>query len=133
MKRFPFLQVAVIVALMVTIVSCGMPMNTQGGYYEEAPTARNSYYGNNVIVVERDPFTGQYYQVSPYGTYSTPYGYSSPYDSRYYNTNRYRNNTTYSRNRQVYQQQPRQQEQPRVTSPQERDEARKRILGKKEN
>ena len=134
MKRFPFLQTALIVTLMIVAVSCSMPRSASGGYYEEQePVRRNVYYGNsnygsNVIVVERDPFTGRYYQVSPY---STPYGYySSPfdrnYDSRYYNNR----NSYYNRGNNV---QRGQTEEQRRESLRNMEEAKESILGKKLN
>ena len=130
MKRFPFLQVAVMVALMVTIVSCTLPQQASGGYYEDnGPSRRNAYYGNqyygnDVIIVERDPYTGRYYQVSPYGTSASPYGfYSSPYNSRYY-----RGDSYYSTPRQNRQSQEQSAEGQRRMG-----EAKESILGKKRN
>lgn len=128
MKRFPFLQVAFMVALMVTIVSCTLPREASGGYYEDDGPARrnayygNPYYGNDVIIVERDPYTGRYYQVSPYGAYSSPYGvYSSPYNSR-----RYRGDNYYSTPRQN-----RQSQEQRAEGQRRINEAKESILGKK--
>src|SRR3712207_1867934 len=79
MKRFPFLQVVVLAVLLVTVASCSVPMGTSGEYYEDAPARGNVYYGDpyygntNTIIVERDPYTGRYYQVSPRG-YGSVYG-----------------------------------------------------------
>jgi hypothetical protein len=75
MKQSNFLSMALIVVLMVFAVSC-TPLQESVGGYEEAPGRRvyrqMPYGGNQVIVLERDPFTGQYFQVSPYGYYGGP-------------------------------------------------------------
>jgi hypothetical protein len=89
-------------------------MATTDDYYDQAPHA-NVYYGDpyygsvNTIIVERDPYTGRYYQVSPgYGTgvYGAPaYGYGRRQQhyggGRYYNNNNrnYNNNRNNSNNR----------------------------------
>jgi hypothetical protein len=102
MKRFNFLSVAVIAVLMVFAVGCTTLQESAGGYYEDAPRSRayrQAPFGSNqVIVVERDPFTGQYYQVSPYGHYGSRYdnfGYGYPASPRVYNRGGgyYRGNT----------------------------------------
>src|SRR6476469_5243683 len=114
MKRFFFIQVAVLALLVVSVASCGVPMATTDDYYDQAPRA-NVYYGDpyygsvNTIIVERDPYTGRYYQVSPgYGTgvYGAPaYGYGRRQQhyggGRYYNNNNrnYNNNRNNSNNR----------------------------------
>ncbi|OLY92930.1 hypothetical protein SAMN05444008_10426 [Cnuella takakiae] len=82
MKQINIVPMALIAVLMILAVSCTPLQQTQGGY-EEAPGSsrvyRNAPYGNQqVIVVERDPYSGQYFEVSPYGYYGgTPY-YGSP-------------------------------------------------------
>src|SRR5689334_14873790 len=90
MKRFSFLPMVVLAALMVAIASCSTPMSTSGDYYEDAPARGNVYYsdpylgGVNTIIVERDPYTGRYYQVSP-GYYGGGGVYRAPaYPSRRY-------------------------------------------------
>lgn len=113
MKRFPFLQVALMASLMVVAASCGMPMGATGEYYEDAPVRRNVYSGrpyygnNNVVIVERDPYTGRYYEVSPYGgVYNAPYGRypgtyrtnGGRYNNRSYDSYPRRNSGTYERN-----------------------------------
>ena len=148
MKRFSFSLVAVMVTLMVLAASCSMPMGATGGYYEEdAPVRGNVYYsqpyGSNVIVVERDPYTGRYYEVSPYGrSYGNVYGNSYPYRN---NRRVYNNGGAYNRNydrnnvqqRQQQQQQRveqlhQQQEQRRETVRQ-MDNSKESILGKKKD
>jgi hypothetical protein len=139
MKRFPFLQVAVMVALMVVVVGCSMPRSVAGGYYEDSePTYRNGYYGNtyggNVIVVERDPFTGRYYEVSPYGAPSRYYGNSygnRSYDSRYYNNRNSRNNNSYYRGDNGQKRQA--QEQQRRETTRQMESTKESILGQKKN
>ena len=156
MKRFSFLQVVVLAALLVTVASCGAPMYSEGDAYEDAPRA-NVYYsdpyfgGGNAIVVERDPYTGRFYQVSPglYGgdVYSTP---ANPYYGRRYNNNRYYNNNrnvnsnrNYNSNRsnnnyyRTYPQnqrtQPQQTPVQRQQVQQQRNEAKDAILGHRRN
>jgi hypothetical protein len=154
MKKFSFIQVAILAVLLATVASCGMPMGATGDYYEDAPARRGTYYGDpyysnrNVVVVERDPYTGQYYQVvpGPYGVYGAP---AYPYSNRTYNQRRYNNNNRINNNRnyntgrsnngyyrtnpQV--QQPRQQQTPAQQEQirRERADAKDAILGPKRN
>ena len=129
MKRFHFLQTALIAVLMVVAASCTSIREASEGDYENAPARRqvfaDPYYGNrNVIVLERDPFTGQYYQVSPFGSFSDSYygfGYGYPYNSRYYNRGGGYYRSAPSR---APQQSPQQREA-------NRNAARETILGKK--
>jgi hypothetical protein len=104
MKNTNFLLVAMIATLAVFAVSC-MPAR-ELGEYDEPVSSRpvyNSPYGSNVIVVERDPYTGRYYQVSPSNGYylNDPY-YNSYYSNRYYNNSYGRNTGRYYDNRRVY-------------------------------
>lgn len=80
MRRFNFQSMALIAVLLVTFASCTALQETAGGY-EEAPSRRRvysaapyGYGGQQVIILERDPYTGQYYQVTPFG-YNSPYGF----------------------------------------------------------
>ena len=141
MKQVSFLQVVVLAALMVTAVSCGMPMGATGDYYEEAPTS--GYYGGaHTIIVERDPYTGRYYQVSP-GLYGrTTYGSRAyPYNRRPVANRRYNNNSNRNFNNQnsgYYKtypqaQQPRQTPAQREQIRQEREQTKESILRKKRN
>ena len=101
MKRFKFLQVALIAVLVVAAVSCGIPRSVSDEYYDDYPSG-NVYYGNPYgappVILQRDPFTGQYYQVTPYGAYAYPstpyYGYNRGY--RYRNNNHYGNRGGYN-------------------------------------
>ena len=159
MKRFTFLQVGLLAALLVTIVSCSTPRSTSDEYYEDAPAGGNVYYANpysggvNTIIVERDPYTGRYYQVSPgyygggYGARSYPYGYRNHGNSNrgYYNNNRNsgnnrnynnsngNNNGYYRTYPQTQQQRPQPQQMPaqRQQVQQQHDEAKNAILGPK--
>lgn len=142
MKQLSFLHVGLLVVLMVTMVSCGLPKEITSEYYEEVPARRNIYYGDpyysglNTIILERDPFTGRYYQVGP-GLYNGIYGTPIyPYNSRRYNLDRHYNNRTNTSRRNGYyqtfpqkqlQQTPAQREQIR----REREQAKETILGKK--
>ena len=80
MKRTPIVSMVALALLSVVLVSCGMQHAiADEGFEEDRMTNRPYYYnspwaGPNTIVVERDPFTGRYYQVAPGGFYS-PWGY----------------------------------------------------------
>ena len=116
MKRFNFLTVMIALVLMVTAVSCSTMQGTEDEYYgRRVPGSPNRVYVEDpyrgTVVLERDPYSGRYYEVNSYGS---AYGYGNGYDTRYrrYNNNvrsygygrdnRYRNNNTYQ---QQYQQQ----------------------------
>jgi hypothetical protein len=139
MKRFPFLSVVIAGLLMVAAVGCTtmkeLPEDDDYTYQQSrvAPgriLVDDPYYGT--IVLERDPFTGRYYQVNDrFGSYG--------YSSRYNNYDRYRDG--YSRNQNTYYRS--RQQQPVTRAPQntqtedqkreferQKQEARRRILGK---
>lgn len=131
MKRFNFLPVVIALVLLVTAVSCTTMAGTEDGYGRQV-------YGNRVyvedpnrgtVVLERDPWTGRYYEVGPYstyGTYGSPYYGSRVYGSRGYSGRGYRNydrNEGYYRNNQSSNQRPTEQDN------RSRDEARKKVLG----
>ena len=149
MKRISSLQLVLLAVLMVSAVSCGLPMGATGDYYEDAPARGHVYYGNpynsgyNTVIVERDPFTGRYYQVNPRvygGVYARP---AYPSNSRRYNNRSYNNNTRNNaprnstpRNNGNYRYNPRVQEQTPAQKQQlekERAAAKESILGKKRN
>jgi hypothetical protein len=129
MKRFNFLSVVIAMVLLVTAVSCTTMTGTQDDYYN-GDQAR--VYGNRIyvedpyrgtIVLERDPWSGRYYEVSPYGTY-----YGNRYYGRY-DTYR-RNNGYYNRGNNNYQRQPQQPtEEQRRRNEEQKNEARKKVLG----
>lgn len=153
MKRFPFLSVALIGVLMVVAVGCTVPYETAGGGYYEERVDRGGYYGSpygsNVIVVERDPYTGRYYEVNPYRSYGYPAGgrnvYVNPRDSRYYDSRNYNNNRgtrydnnvrnggTYRNNDAARQQQAQQREQQRQADVRQMESTKESILGKKKD
>lgn len=95
MKNPTILSMALIAVLMVLVTSCTPLQQSQGDYEERPSTSRRVYvddpYYNNTTYLVRDPYTGMYYEVRPYG-YS-PYGsyYGRGYDP-YYNDRYYRNN-----------------------------------------
>ncbi|HEX2534899.1 MAG TPA: hypothetical protein VHK69_14240 [Chitinophagaceae bacterium] len=130
MRSFPFLRTAVFAVLMVVAVSCTTTQGLSDEYYDTERADRgfysaDPYLGQRVIVVERDPFTGRYYQVSPGGLYS-------PVDS-YYGTRSYPyGNRSYRRGSGYYRQPvPRgghTTPAPRKTENQ--DKARKNVLGR---
>ncbi len=130
MKRFPFLPVVLSVVLAVAFMSCTTLQGAQGDeYYDRVSSAPNRIYVDDpyrgTIVLERDPYTGRYYDVNAYG-YGTGYGYANDriygrtsyprYDRRVYRTPR--QNTP----QQPTQEQIRQKEK-------NKEEARNKILG----
>ncbi len=142
MKNLKYLQLALIVTLLVTAVSCTV---SRGSYYEEDPYNNSRYYGNtpyygngsNYIILERDPFTGQYYEALPRGG-------SYPYRSNNYGTynNTYRNydrrndrqsSTTTTRNDNNYNEQRQKQEEQRQEEVNKMREAKGSVLGKKKD
>ena len=126
MKSLNLLSVVIAGLLLVTAVSC---TSTRDIYQEDDGyrTSRQApdrilvddpYYGT--IVMERDPFTGRYYQIGTYG--QSGYGYDRYRDARY--------SRNYPRRQVIYQQgtetKPSQTPQQREAS---RQEARKKVLG----
>jgi len=99
MKNSNFLSMGFIAFLMVVAAGCTTMRGTSGEYdeYSEDRSSRRvyvdqSYYGSDQIIFQRDPFTGRYYQVSPYG-YSpgrSPY-YGRNYSNKNYNYRDIRN------------------------------------------
>jgi hypothetical protein len=134
MKRFNFLPVVVAFVLMITAVGCTTMTGTQDEYYERGRTERvyvdDPYRGT--VVLERDPYTGRYYEVNPYGSYNTRvYRGNSGYygrnnNSRYYNRNNRTSRETYERGNQNTQRPTDDQIRDHQKS---RDEARKKVLG----
>ncbi|MGZ3838517.1 MAG: hypothetical protein ACXVMS_14155 [Flavisolibacter sp.] len=134
MKRFHFLSAVVVLVLMVTALSCTSMQGSQDGYYDRAASNRvyidDPYRGT--VVLERDPYTGRYYEVNSYGAYSSPYGYrnrvGNPYysrrsiDNNHYRVYRNSNNNNHSESQE-------QTEQQKKEWNQKREEARKKILG----
>lgn len=127
MKSSNFLSMALIVVLMVVAVGC-TTMQGAMDEYEERPGSRrvilnDPYYSNTTYLV-RDPYTGMYYEVRPYGysPYSTYPGY---YDSRYYGN---RNNRYYRNSQPIRRQSPQQQQK----TQEEIKKSRETILGKKQ-
>ena len=143
MKRFSFLQMAIALVLMVTAVSCTTMQGTEDEYYstQSRRVAADRVYVNDpyrgTVVLERDPYTGRYYEVSsPYSTYNNRYDsrYDSRYDRRYGNSRTSsgsygRNNRNYSNNG-SYQQTPQQPTQEQIKAREkDRQESRKKVLG----
>ena len=113
----------------VLMASCATTQSTSGEDYDDLESTRrignrvyvdDPYYGT--VVLERDPFTGRYYDVT--------YGYrgiGSPYNSwNMYRGGGYRTNPRYYRNNSggTIQQRPSRQE-----APVNKEEARRKILG----
>jgi len=138
MKRFNFLSMVIGVILLVTAASCTTLREADDDYYYERTSSApariyvdDPYMGT--VMMERDPYTGRYYPVTPYG-YGNGYPRTNAY--RYYRQNNryYRNNQGYP----VYQTPPRTNTRPAPQPPtesqirereQKRNEARKKVLG----
>jgi hypothetical protein len=74
MKRFKLLPVAIVLVLMVAVVGCTPMRETERNeYYERVSTAPARVYVDDpyrgTVVLERDPYTGRYYEVNSYGSY----------------------------------------------------------------
>lgn len=132
MKRFNFLSVAIAVMLMITAVGCTTMAGTQDDYYGRGNTRA---YGDRVyvedpyrgtVVLEKDPRTGRYYEVSSYygNRYYGSRAYDPYYGSPYYGRRSggyYRNNNGSSNNQN--------NQKPAEDNRKTRDEARKKVLG----
>ena len=134
MKRFPFLPVVLALVLMVTAWSCTPLQEAGGEYHERVAGTPNRIYVDDpyrgTVILERDPFTGRYYDVEAYR-----YGarrYDPYYRDGYYGSSSYprSNGRIYRAPRQ---QTPRQQPQPSQEDlkqkQQNRDDARRKVLG----
>ena len=130
MKRFNFLSIITIAVLLVTAVSCTTMQPGYGNEYYSTGDRRvpnriyvdDPYYGT--IILERDPYSGRYYQSSPYG-----YGYPSRYyGTPYYRNDRYYRNYGYRNDGYNRQQTDTKSQQ----NQKKREEARKVILGDKQ-
>lgn len=123
MNKLKFLSTAIVLALVVVAVGC-TPMSELNSRYPERPVNNRIYVEDpyrGTIVLERDPYTGRYYEVNTFGNY---------YGNRYYrNHNRYggyyrgwRNNGQYQTPKPPTQEQIRDREK-------NKKEARDKILG----
>ncbi|MDP4264857.1 MAG: hypothetical protein Q8941_20180 [Bacteroidota bacterium] len=85
MKRIRIVQAVAILAIAVTITSCGPAREYHSGYYGPRPQANFSLIISSSpgLVVLRDP-GGRYYYRDPRG-----YIYWRGYDNRYYLDRRY--------------------------------------------
>lgn len=143
MKRFNFSLVAIALVLIVTAVSCTTMAGSQDDYYGQ----ESRVYGNRVyvddpyrgtVVLQRDPRTGRYYEISSYDpyynngyygnrstrgyrTYGTAYPSSRRNNGGYYNGSNSGNNQNANNN----QNNERTSEQYKKN----RDDARNKILG----
>jgi len=134
MKRFNFLSMAVIAALMVVAVSCSTVQTASEGDYEREDNRPRRVvlvdpnYGFNTMLV-RDAETGRYYEIENnrgyYDRYYSPFGYR--YNDRYYNNRYYNNNRYYSqpRNNTTPQRSPEQ----RAEDQRRLEDARRKVLG----
>lgn len=121
-----------IFTLVVVMTSCA---TTQGAYDDTEYGDNTRRVGNRVyvddpyygqVVLERDPISGRYYDVTNgYRGYGAPYNGYNRYRGTYRNYPVYRNN-----NNNVNVPRPVPNQRPQVTE-QTRQEAREKILGKK--
>lgn len=136
MKNTHLLSTVVLGLLMVFAVSCTTMQEATGPVDDQSSAAAPARIyvedPNNwgrTIVLERDPFTGRYYQVSPYGLSSGYSRYNNRYyNDRYNNDRYYRGYPTYPSRGSVQQRQPDQR-----PVEQRSDDARERVLGGKKN
>jgi hypothetical protein len=137
MKRFNFLPAVIAVVLMVVAASCTTMGGTQDEYYERQ-TAGNRIYVDDpyrgTVILERDPYSGRYYEVGSYGSAYPGTLYRNYPDNRYYgrtNNNRNYNRGGYNRgNRGTQATPPAQPTQDQIRQREKtREEARKQILG----
>jgi len=135
MKRFKILPVAIVLVLMVAAVSCTPVRET--GYDERVSTTPGRVYVDDpyrgTVILERDPYTGRYYEINSYDAYygSRYRNYDPYYRDRYYhgNTRTTRPPRQYSQQPQTQPQQPTQEQ---IRQRQEaKDEARRKVLGNK--
>jgi len=138
MKRQSFLPMVVAFLLAVAAVGCTTVREIDGddGYYGRTSGVNNRVYVDDpyrgTVVLERDPYTGRYYEANGYGAYGRyrtydPY-YRNGYDPYYRNS--------YPRSGRRVVATPRRTETPPPTREttrqreQTRSEARNKILGK---
>lgn len=129
MKNLKFLLA--LFAVVVVMASCA---STQGAFGDDYDNPRSQQIGNRVymqdpyygtIVLERDPYTGRYYDVTPGSRFGYSHGY--PYGSYYNRSNRvYRgNNRNYGGNGNVVR--PKQPSREEIRR--DRDATRNKVLG----
>jgi hypothetical protein len=131
MKRFNLF--IVLAAILVTgLVSCTSSQMATDENEQVGRQVGNRLYIDDpyrgTVVLERDPYTGRYYDVTSRYSYGYGYdnGYNSPYSSRM-SSPYYRNyNRGYGR---VYQTPQQPTEEQKRQYQQGRDEARKKVLG----
>lgn len=110
MKITNLLPMVILSILLVGAVSCTTMQPLGDDEYETVTDSRQQppsriyvedpYRPGRTIVMDRDPFTGKYYQVQSYSRYD------NRYDSRYYGNNY--PGDRYNSNRDVYRRQPQQ-------------------------
>ena len=129
MKNIKFL-LGLLTAVVIMTSCATVGGATDDEYMDNSTTQRvgnrvyvqDPYYGT--VVLERDPYTGRYYDVTYGSRYGTGYYGSSPYGG--YNRG---NNRVYSRGGGAYRGGTVQQSPSREEIRQNRDEARKKVLG----
>ena len=90
MKRFNFLLAAIALVLTITAVSCTTMAGTQDDYYNGQRVYGDRVYVEDpyrgTVVLQRDPRTGRYYEVSGYSPYYDGYNGNRYYGGRGYRT-----------------------------------------------
>lgn len=138
MKRFNFLLVAIALVLTITAVSCTTMAGTQDDYYGHRVYGDRVYVEDpyrGTIVLERDPWSGRYYETSPYyngyygGSYygRVPRVYGHSYPSGRRNNDGYSNRN--NRNDNARDDKDRNNQRPSDNDRRTKDEARQKILG----
>lgn len=135
MKNTKILLMALVAVSAVFAVSCTPAQQVSDYGYDQRPVY-NSPYGSNVIVVERDPYTGRYYQVNPNNGYylNDPYYNNRNYSGGYYDP--YYNNRTYSNrryDRRVYSNNNTNTEVRKQPTEDEKNEAKDKVFGRRRN
>jgi hypothetical protein len=129
MKSFNYL--IVLAAILVTgLVSCTTSQMATDENEQVGRQVGNRLYIDDpyrgTVVLERDPYTGRYYDVTSRYGYGYSNGYDYPYTSRRYSPY-YRNSDRYYGRTYQTPQQPTEEQKRQYQ--QGRDEARKRVLG----
>lgn len=141
MKSLHLLTGALAVGLVVLMTSCSTPRYADDYYNPGGGVANNRVYVDDpyrgTVILERDPYSGRYYEVgsygAPYGTYGGGYYGGGNYGRyRNYPSSRvYRSYPSYpSRNGGQVNTPPPTQQQPAPSQERAREEARDKVLGR---
>lgn len=136
MKRLTFLSAVIAMVLVVTAVSCTPAREVAGEddyYYNDRTQAPARIYVDDpyrgTVVLEKDPYTGRYYEVNSYGYYSSPYGYRGNRYNNYYGSNYKNRSRTYYNHPRTYSNESSRQAEEQKKNQEKKAEDRRRILG----